>query len=125
MAIKLTRREFIVSLLAAGITFSVGGFWFFKDRQNPTADTIVAILRSRLSFLSLDEAGLEAFAMDHQDRILNSDGAIHCCDEDLTVSYYLLSSSFFENGADESQTVEYLGYYDPLTRVCQNPFAQL
>ena len=44
--------------------------------------------------------------------------------EERIVTNYLLSSDFFVNGADESRTVRYLGFYDPL-RACSNPFARL
>ena len=39
---------------------------------------------------------------------------------------FLLSSDFFALGADESKTVRYRGYYDPVRQVdrCGNPFAR-
>lgn len=39
------------------------------------------------------------------------------------VTTYLLSSDFFLHGSNETRTVHYLGYYDPM-RACGNPFAR-
>lgn len=44
-------------------------------------------------------------------------------EEDLAAQY-LLSSDFFEHDADESRTIRYLGYFDPYTRPCINPFVE-
>jgi hypothetical protein len=43
--------------------------------------------------------------------------------EDRVVTQYLMSSDFFKNGADETRTVRYAGYYDPMI-ACGNPFAR-
>ena len=111
---------------------------------------VVAILRRRLDFLKLDEQGVQTFATDQVDAIFNkriptwnrlryhfganlpSYQRYHRSDdtrsrrlrfEDAVVQLYLLSSSFFVEGSDESRTVRYLGYFDP-THPCQNPFAR-
>jgi hypothetical protein len=112
---------------------------------------IVSVLHRRLSFLKLDEEGVRAFAKDQTAATFNkkiptwrrlryhflSAGApsfqrfYRSSDqrsrvarlEDTLVSNYLLSSDFFANGADESRTINYVAYYDPM-RACQNPFAR-
>ena len=111
---------------------------------------VVAILRRRLDFLKLDEQGVQTFATDQVDAIFNkriptwnrlryhfganlpSYQRYHRSDdtrsrrlrfEDAVVQLYLLSSSFFVEGSEESRTVRYLGYFDP-THPCQNPFAR-
>lgn len=112
---------------------------------------IVSVLHRRLDFLTLDEEGVRAFARDqaaatfskkiptwtrlryhflsvgapsfarfyrsadHRSRVAQL--------EDTLVSTYLLSSDFFTNGADESRTVKYVAYFDPM-RACQDPFAR-
>jgi hypothetical protein len=112
---------------------------------------IASILRRRLGFLKLDEKGVHAFAKDQTDaafhkkiptwnrmryhllaaaapsykrffRSVDTRSRLARLEDNL-VSTYLLSSDYFLNGADESQTVNYLAYYDPL-RPCQNPFAR-
>lgn len=35
---------------------------------------------------------------------------------------FLLSTDFFQTGADEDRPLQYMGYYHPLARPCQNPF---
>ncbi len=111
---------------------------------------IVSVLRKRLSYLTLDEAGLRSFASDQTTKILakrvslnrmryhlvstfgssykrferSSDTRSRVVQaEDLLVSTYLLSSDFFINGSAEARTVQYLAYYDPM-RPCGNPFAR-
>lgn len=110
---------------------------------------IVAVLKRRLDFLKLDEKGVRTFATDRVDAMFNkriptwnrlryhfganmpsypryyrTDSRTRVVRfEDAVVQLYLLSSSFFLNGADESKLVEYVGYYDP-THPCQNPFAR-
>jgi hypothetical protein len=111
---------------------------------------IVAVLKRRLDFLKLDEKGVQTFATDRVDAMFNkkiptwnrlryhfganmrsyprfyrsADARSRVVQfEDAVVQLYLLSSSFFINGTDESRLVEYVGYYDPL-HPCQNPFAR-
>jgi hypothetical protein len=111
---------------------------------------IVALLKRRLDYLKLDERGVQTFATDKVDAMFNKkiptwnrlryhfgarmpsyDRYFRSTDtrtrrmqfEDSVVQLYLLSSSFFVNGSDESRPVEYLGYYDPM-HPCQNPFAR-
>jgi hypothetical protein len=112
---------------------------------------IVSILHRRLGFLKLDEKGVHAFAKDQTDAAFHKKipswqrlrfhllaagipsykRFFRSTDtrtrlrrlEDNLVSTYLLSSDFFLNGADESRTVNYLAYYDPLLP-CKNPFAR-
>ena len=112
-------------------------------------DAVVTVLRKRLSYLKLDEAGLRAFAHDYTAagkmargklrliaalaplyRWLPADDSTPTAvrhGEERVVSAYLLSSDFFVNGADEQQPVGYLGLFDPWANplACQNPFARL
>ncbi len=41
---------------------------------------------------------------------------------DNIVSLFLLSTDFFQKGAAVDGTVEYVGFHDPLTAPCRNPF---
>jgi hypothetical protein len=112
---------------------------------------IADVLQRRLSFLKLNPDGVRAFARDQVTAVFNkkiptwnrlryhflsavapsfqrfyrsTDKRSRLARlEDTLISTYLLSSDFFLNGADESRTVNYVAYYDPL-RPCQNPFAR-
>ena len=111
---------------------------------------IASLVRRRLNFLKMDEAGLEQFAKDQVSALLakrptwnrwkyhllsiftrqfaqygtSNDTRTrmqHTADNFATL--YLLSSDFFVNGADESSTIQYTGLYDSL-RACSSPFAR-
>ncbi len=144
----MNRRRVILGGLGLAGVAGIGawglGHWGLRKE-------IVSIIRRRLSFLKLDEEGVRAFAKDQTAATFNKkiptwtrlryhflssgppsykrfyrssdtrSGAAKL--EDLLVSTFLLSSDFFSNGADESRTVSYVAYFDPM-RACQNPFAR-
>jgi hypothetical protein len=144
----MNRRRVILGALGsvgvAGIGGWVLGHWGLEKE-------IGSVIHRRLNFLKLDVEGVRAFAKDQTAAAFNkkipslarlryhflSAGApsskrfYRSSDqrsrvarlEDTFVSTYLLSSDFFLNGADESRTVNYVAYYDPM-RACQNPFAR-
>jgi hypothetical protein len=143
----ITRRRLLLGALGfvgiAGI-----GAWLVGPAAMESK--IASIVRKRLDFLKLDEEGLQAYARDQTAKILAKRVSLnrmryHLMSavatsftryqrstdkrsriqraEDGFVSTYLLSSDFFIGGSDESRTVRYLGYYDPL-RPCNNPFAR-
>lgn len=112
-------------------------------------DAVVLVLRKRLAHLTLDDAGVRAFAADFTAsgkvarsklRLVaamsplyhwlpadeNTPNAVRH-GEERVVTAYLLSSDFFTNGADETQVVGYQGLFDPWARpvACQNPFARI
>ena len=112
---------------------------------------IVSHLRRRLSFLKLEEAGLQRFAHDQVATLLAkrptwvrwkyhflhlfSAKAFSRFDSsndhrsrterlvDNLAETYLLSSDFFRNGADPARLVRYVRFYDPMIP-CGNPFAR-
>jgi hypothetical protein len=112
---------------------------------------VASLVRKRLSFLHLDEAGLQQFAHDQVDALLAkrptwnrwkyhflviftkqfSQYGGYSNDQrtrlqrmaDNLSTLYLLSSDFFVNGADESRTIQYTGLYDSLVP-CSSPFAR-
>src|SRR5208283_3515170 len=108
---------------------------------------IVDVVRKRLSYLKLDEAGVQAFARDAvavnlvaspKLRAFAAVGLLHANaqvdrfniqairhGEERIVSSYLLSTDFFQTGADETRTVNYLGMYNPFRSApCLNVFAR-
>ncbi len=142
----ISRRRVLVG--GIGVVGAVGLAGWGVGRVGLKAE-IVALLKRRLDFLKLDEKGVQTFATDKVDAIFNkkiptwnrlryhfgaqlpsysryyrTDGLSRTARfEEGVVQLYLLSSSFFINGADESKLVEYVGYFDP-THPCQNPFAK-
>jgi hypothetical protein len=144
----MKRRKFLFAGLGVIAVVGAGGIVL-----GPMAaeSEIVSHVRQRLSFLKLDEAGLKAFAKDQVAVLLAKRPTWnrwkyhfmsvfsksftryeHSNDtrnrrqrmEDNIASTYLLSSDFFINGADQSQVVQYVAFYDPL-RGCGNPFARM
>jgi hypothetical protein len=143
----MKRRKFLLAGLGVVAVVGAGGIAF-----GPMAaeSEIVSHVRSRLGFLQLDTPGLEQFARDQVAVLLakrptwnrmkyhfmsvfsksftryehsNDTRSRRQRMEDTFASTYLLSSDFFINGADQSRTVKYLAFYDPL-RGCGNPFAR-
>jgi hypothetical protein len=141
-----TRRQFMVAAIA-GVT----GLAAWRLARSSQEGAIVAVLRKRLHYLRLEEAGLQAYARDLVARQLISRSSLHWLDfagplytylpapyyrnvltqklqhgEERVISLYLLSSDFFQNGADEGQVVRYREFYDPLQQLqaCSTPFAR-
>jgi hypothetical protein len=139
-------------LLQVGVGLLVlGGIGVVGFGRAAAEAEIVSHLRRRLAFLRLEEAGLRAFARDQISVLLAKrptwvrwkyhflhllspkafsrydSSNDHRSRADRTIdnlaSTYLLSSDFFIHGADESRTVRYLQFYDPM-RPCGNPFAR-
>jgi hypothetical protein len=138
----ISRRTLLVG--AAGI--AAAGVYRLTTSSEENA--IIAVVRRSLDYLSLDEEGLRAFAVDLSNHRVVADGKLRMIaaagpvypmiasvppvahllkhGEERIVSLYLLSSDFFLNGADETRRVQYLGFYDPIgqARACANPFAR-
>ena len=144
----ITRRKLLLSGLGVVAVVGLGGIAFGPmAARSEIADHV----RKRLSFLKLDEAGLEMFAKDQVDALLakrptwtrmkyhflavfsksftkyeqSTDTRTRMQRmADTFAATYLLSSDFFINGSDESKTIQYISFYDPL-RGCGNPFARM
>ncbi|GAC1629521.1 MAG: hypothetical protein NVS9B10_20790 [Nevskia sp.] len=135
----ITRRRFLL-LAGSGVAGVVAArFAFARPEQ-----VVAAVVRRKLDYLQLDAAGVDRFAKDFvaraiaaptKLRALSAVGLIELPIEKLGIhfatlrhgeerilTYYLLSSDFFLNNADESRTVQYLGFYDPYRGACLNPF---
>ncbi|HNP31431.1 hypothetical protein PJI16_06035 [Nitrospira sp. MA-1] len=140
MGKKISRRTFILSALASGLLSSLGGWWIIKVPNN--VDMIEGLVRKKLNYLQIEEAGLNAFAKDiakegyraSRKLIIISQLFIHTnlLDSmsrmndlgDRFAKRFLLSSDFFWYGSDVTRVVKYLGFYDPYVKPCRNPFAK-
>jgi hypothetical protein len=143
----MKRRQFLLGGLAV---VAIAGLGVVGFGRGAAQGKIVSLVRRRLSFLQLDEAGLQAFAHDQVGALLakrptwsrmkyhvlsvfskpsarwNTSSDKRTRSEriaDNMASTYLLSSDFFLNKADQSRVVHYIALYDPV-RPCGNPFAR-
>ena len=144
----MKRRRILLGALGGIVVAGIGVVGFGRRAAE---DELASLLRKRLSFLKLDEAGLQAFVHDHLGVLLakrptwtkwkyhflatfsksvtrwNSSSDTRTRTErivDHTASTYLLSTNFFTtNTADTSLVVRYVGLYDP-RRPCGNTFAR-
>lgn len=142
---RIARRRFLGWGL--GVAAGAGGLWTaWKWRYGEATEVIVAILERRVGYLQVEPAIFERFAADYvefrkdykrQLSILSivslplqyvtpygwlEQGSALRRLEDNVVSLFLLSTDFFEHGADEARTVGYVGFYDPYDLACRNPF---
>ena len=138
----ISRRRFL-ALTGVGLTGVAGVVGVRFLFAQPVA-VVASVVRRKLHYLKLDEAGVDAFAKALVERAIAAPTKLRTLSaigltevpveklgihlsamrrgEERIVTYYLLSSDFFLNGADEQKTVRYLGFYDPYQRACMNPF---
>jgi|ERR1039458_7352877 hypothetical protein len=137
------KRRYVL-LSGLGALFGIAG-WRFAHSSDESA--IIKVLRLRLHYLRLDEAGVQRFARDLKEHHMISSLRLRTIDaagplyttlqfsasnsvdnairhgEERVVTQYLISSDFFKHGADESRVIGYLGYYDAMV-ACSSPFAR-
>ena len=132
--------------LAAG---AAAIFAAHKWRWGDPSDVVIAILKRRVGTLKVEPGTFHEFAKHYLElygesehhglrrlsmlgpalrfmspyRWLRPGHAVRRL-EDSVVSLYLLSTDFFQNGADEQRAVAYLSFYDPYSIACGNPFAR-
>ncbi len=149
MRLKPSRRAFLISSFSAGIALGLSGWWALKVSTTDRAEMVALIVRKKLSYLKLDDEGVNAFARDAVQRLTQSENArldwlrrvrpiYNSIDiyeysssaekfdrfEERLAKQYLMSSDFFWNESDETRTVAYMSYYDPYAgSACANPFA--
>ena len=138
---RVSRRRFVFGGIATLVGVSLVG------RSLANADVtegIATVVKARLDYLSLDRTGLYRFAADFVERlppipprtrqrltwlawtypvyarVFRPSGL-----ETEMVTSFLLGSDFFRRGTDETRVVRYIGFYDPYSMVCGNPFARL
>lgn len=144
---EIPRRTFIIGVLASVFGFSLLGWWRLRSRRSDPFDSVGDVLRQELSYLDLAPEGVERFSIDVQDAMsqvqISPTGeliepAVPVIDgiafqiesgsirfyEDTVVRKFLFSSDFFLEDANESRTINYVGWFDEFGP-CSNPFAQL
>lgn len=143
----ISRRKFLISSIAAATLLAPAGFWLTWKKTKET-DIIEAILKRRLGMLNIDRETFKIFSNEmikhrqsyaKQLKVLGMfSGLLSVVTpynilpmshpirrlENYTVSNFLLATDFFQNGADISREIKYLGFYDPYKRPCANFFIQ-
>jgi hypothetical protein len=112
----VTRRGLLLALIAM---LAAGIFrWVREVRGRSRTATLEGRLRAHLDYLPLDDEVVAAFARDYR-----SDAARAARREAIEpiASRFLLSTDFFQTGADESRPPRYVTYYDPYRSPCYNP----
>lgn len=112
-----TRRGLLKGALA---TLGLGGLasvlWWRR------ADPALRRIKRQLSYLRLDRRGVRDFLSDYAAAYGAS--RAETTEDSRLALHFLVSSDFFEHGADESRTIHYVRLYDPYLSPCFNPFAR-
>jgi hypothetical protein len=142
---RLRRRRFL--LLGAGSAVVIAtGYGVARWYRGDPASVILAILERRLGYLPVDRTSFPRFAADYLDSrkeyrqelallalfslpyryvtpypLLKQGHSLRRLESNV-VSRYLLSTDFFEHGADESRSIRYVEFHDPYSIACRNPF---
>ena len=119
------RRTFLQRwlLVAAGVIatslLALASRYGWRRDEPLNAEEAAEAIRRHFSYLKLDEQGVAGFAQE----FTSQRGPVYAGDCESLYLTYLMSSSFFANGGDESQTVTCDSMYDPYAG-CVNPFAE-
>jgi len=139
----MQRRTFILS--GVGAILGAGALRLALSDQR---SAVAKILHRRLDYLNLDPQGVAQFAQDIVNHgisgskltLVDAMGPLYTRldllpnsrvnvslrhGEERITSKFLLSSDFFDHGADTSRLVRYLGYFERTDlRACSSPFAR-
>ena len=129
----VTRRTFIAGSLAIAGGLGALGLYFrglAGKSTRPSAEGSISLgakklkaaIRERFDYLEFDDEVVLAFVRDRE-RIA---GRLHAKKRlgDAVFDQFLMSTDFFQQGADESSTLHYVAYYDPYATPCYNPLMQ-
>jgi hypothetical protein len=140
----MRRRGFLAGLAGlTGVGVLAAGW---KGARSRPHDTVIRVLRTRLDYLTLDEAGVRRFADELVARGTVSASHLHLLasilplyerlgltggmdirsHEERICTAFLLSSDFFSNGMRQDRTVSYVTFHDPIKNLtaCSAPFAR-
>ena len=136
-----------VLLGGALTTLAFGVYGSYKLVFGDATDIVLAVLKRRVGYLDIDEETYQTFAEEYATwknreallkrlsifaapmrvftpySLLRPKNSLRRL-EDSIVGQFLLSTDFFQNGADETRKLNYMGFYDPAIMACRNPFAR-
>ena len=128
----MTRRTFLRVAVWSGGTLTLSSLawpdsfaWFFSRsaaRLAAIARSPATRLRAHFNYLDLDPAGVDRYFADYQRYQRGFSPYLPLASDVYT--RYLLSTDFFQHGADESRRIHYVGLYDPSVTPCGNPLAR-
>ena len=134
----ISRRAWLLGGVVALVGIAVGSATPVGGRV--TAHAVAAIVRARLPDLRIAPAALSRFATDVVARwpiggrirllLIGWIAPVYariCGPTDLEseiVTSFMLGSDLFRRDAGDTRPIGYVGFYDPYTMICGNPFAR-
>ncbi|CAN5365301.1 hypothetical protein BH23BAC1_BH23BAC1_20300 [soil metagenome] len=127
----MKRRKFLKFL---GLGSTVVAIPAISLASNSFNQSVIGLIKNDLSYLDLDEKGLENFVQDYFKE--NPESNLYklkllymfrvTSKNSYTVEkiskHYLMGSDFFRNKMDETKKVYYTGLYNPFKSPCAHPF---
>jgi hypothetical protein len=127
---KTTRRRFLIWGAAAGVAaLGIGalckpaGFRSLLQRLAHARQSPQSKLIAYFAYLKISEDVADHFVADYRKHV-HDVGRLSELDDDF-YTRFLLSTDFFQNGADESRALGYVAIYGPTITNCYNPLAKL
>ena len=143
----MSRRTFLALAILGLAVVAVPWAWF-KHRRGDATDLVVAILKRRVGYLKTPPGSFEEFAKAYVEEKKDHRQTLRSLSvlalpltyftvypmlpmghglrrlENTVVSIYLLSTDFFQHGADETRELHYVAYFNPERVACRHPFAR-
>ena len=116
----MTRRAFVLAFVALLFVGIVRWLREMLARGAPD-ETLATRLRRHLDYLSFDDDVIDAFVRDYRadsSRVAKGERT------EAIASRFLLSTDFFQNGANQERSLDYVSYYDPYRSPCYNPLVE-
>jgi hypothetical protein len=147
---RIARRVFMASILGLlALPLLYGGTWWWRHaRGRDVTHFVRAIVKKHFRGMNVSDATIDHFVADYAPELPASWGRLAAWAglvapiyaeldifrfvpryadtlrviEDRVATQFLLSTDFYQNGADLGREVAYLGLYDPLERPCLGMF---
>jgi hypothetical protein len=131
--VNASRRKLLVWTAALGAGLAAGAFALFPvvrvnarswaSRLARSGSTPKAKLLRHFSYLKISDDVAERYVADYRAHVRDV-GRLSELGDDFHTRF-LLSTDFFQHGADESRPLEYVAIYGPTITLCYNPLAKL
>ena len=119
----MRRRGFLKATVAAGLTLAaavLGGPAVLRVLRSRRRADLGRLLLERFDYLTFEPGTVERFVSDvaafRETQRLHPKGL-------PVYERFLMSTDFFQNGADETRIVAYVSFYPPYQTSCYNPLA--
>jgi hypothetical protein len=120
----MTRRHFLVisSSFVGTLAGCAGKQWRRAAATGPFRSAMAQHLAEHFSYLTLDEGTAETFVRAYESNGGSPEFQDPRVRSDLHMQF-LMSTDFFQNGADETRALRFVALYDPYITPCYNPLA--